>query len=261
MCRIWVKLIATMATTSPAICWRKRRKGWTFIFGDGAYLWLVLEIPLFPKLVSVVSVVAAAYCVIRIHRRSISAGELLNVLMTCGLFLVALAPLLIVSQFTAAYRVRFATNGFELLMLFWLLRQLPIGSLRLASIFAALGTGCSFVDVYGASAAAHAEYALYPKSLANLSPHDFHSIAILRPSWRARQAFDFGANAAEPAMFDLLIGPRYKGEATFDVTYMLLPPTLPAVEANVDRYRWLSKRTPWRSIPRQCMECQVSRTR
>ena len=205
-----------------------------FYLWDGAYLWLVLEIPLFPKLVSVVSVVAAAYCVIRIHRRSISAGELLNVLMTCGLFLVALAPLLIVSQFTAAYRVRFATNGFELLMLFWLLRQLPIGSLRLASIFAALGTGCSFVDVYGASAAAHAEYALYSKSLANLSPHDFHSIAILRPSWRARQAFDFGANAAEPAMFDLLIGPRYKGEATFDVTYMLLPPTLPAVEANVD---------------------------
>ena len=202
-----------------------------FYLWEGAYLWLGLEIPLFPKLVAVVSAIAAVYSVVRVFRGSINKGELLNVLMACGLLIVAAAPVLIVSQFSGTYRIRLAMNGIELLILFWLLRQLPIGSLRLASLFAALGIVCSFVDVYGTSKDAHEEHALYAKSVVNLSPLEYHSIAILRPRCCRRALglplrVDFGALAPAPGIFDLLIGPRYNGKAAFDVTTILLPSNL-----------------------------------
>ena len=210
---------------------------------EGAYLWLGLEIPLFPALIGIASIIAVIYCAVRIYRRSIGAGELLNVLLACALIIVAVAPVLIVGQFSVTYRIRLAMNGIELLILFWLLKQLPIGSSRLASLFAALGIGCSFVDVYGTSAAAHAEHVLYSKSVANLSRGDFHSIAILRPDCCRRALgfplrVDFGVLAPATGIFDLLIGPRYNGEAAFDVSTLVLPSgeaLLRAVERNDDR--------------------------
>ena len=137
-----------------------------FYLQEGAYLWLALELPWVPALVGSVSLIAAIYWAIRIIRRSISASTLLNMLIACGLLIVAISPVLIVGQFAVTYRIRLAMNGIELLIFFWLLRQLPIGSLRLAAIFAVLGMSSSFVDVYGTSAAAHAEYALYSKAVA-----------------------------------------------------------------------------------------------
>ena len=75
--------------------------------------------------------------VFRILRRSIEQGELLNFLIGCSLFLVAAAPLLVVHQFTQTYRSLFTLTAIEVLVLFWLLKQLPIGAARLAAIFAA----------------------------------------------------------------------------------------------------------------------------
>ena len=148
---------------------------------EGAYLWAGLDIPLFPALVGVAAILAAIYCAIRVFRRSIGTSELLNVLIACGLFFVAVGPVLVVGQFSTTYRIRLGMNGIELLILFWLLRQLPIGSLRLASLFAVLGIGCSFVDVYGVSAVrSRGTCPLFPVG-GQSSPRDFHSIAILRP--------------------------------------------------------------------------------
>ena len=205
-----------------------------FYIWEGAYLWLTLEIPLFPKLVVAVSVIATVYSMFRVFRGSINKGELLNVMMACGLFVAAVGPVLIVSQFSVTYRVRLAMNGIELLILFWLLRQLPIGSLRLASFLATFGVGCSFVGVYGTSAAAQAEHVLYSESVAHVASQDFHSIAIISPLCCKIQAFgwplrvDFGVLTPAPGIFDLLIGPRYKGQTAFSVTDLVLPssPTL-----------------------------------
>jgi hypothetical protein len=195
---------------------------------DGAYLWLGVEIPLFPILISVACIGASFFCAMRIYRRSIGVGELFNVLMACSLFIVVAAPLLVVQQFTTAVRVLFSLTAVEMLVVFWLLRQLPVGSLRLASLFAVLGVGCSFVDVYGTSAVAHAEHVLYARSVANLSPRDFHAIAILRPD-RYRRVFGFplrnepGGLGPAATIFDLLIGPRYNGTSAIDVTTLVLP--------------------------------------
>jgi hypothetical protein len=209
----------------------------TYFLG-GAYLWLGLEIPGSQALIGLAAIIGVAYLVIRGLRRSIEQGELLNFLIGCSLFLVAAAPLLVVHQFAQTYRSLFTMTAIEMLALFWLLRQLPIAALRLAAIFAVLGIVCSFADVYGTSASAHAEYAIYARSVANLTPHKFHSIVILRPNL-PRKAFgldlmnDYGSLAPIPSVFDLLIGPRYKGEAAFEVETLRMPLDYPrALEQN-----------------------------
>jgi len=196
---------------------------------DGAYLWLGLEIPMAPALIALVAIIGMAYLIVRGLRRSIEQGELLNFLIGCSLFLVAAAPLLVIHQFAQTYRSLFTLTAIEMLALFWLLKQLPIGALRLAAIFAAFGIICSLADVYGTSASAHAEYALYSKSVAGLAPHKFHSIVILRPNM-LKKAFgfdlknDWGGLSPIPSVFDLLIGRRYNGEAAFDVVTLRMPP-------------------------------------
>ena len=200
---------------------------------DGAYLWLGLEIPMAVALIGLAAIIGIAYLVVRGLRRSIEQGELLNFLIGCSLFLVAAAPLLVVHQFAQTYRSLFTMTAIEMLALFWLLKQLPIGAFRLAAIFAALGIVCSFADVYGTSASAHAEYALYSRSVAGLAPHKFHSIVILRPNI-PRPAFgfnlknDWGGLFPIPSVFDLLIGPRYNGEAAFEVATLRMPAGLRA---------------------------------
>jgi len=195
---------------------------------DGAYLWLGLEIPMAPALIALVAIIGMAYLIVRGLRRSIEQGGLLNFLIGCSLFLVAAAPLLVIHQFAQTYRSLFTLTAIEMLALFWLLKQLPIGALRLAAIFAAFGIICSLADVYGTSASAHAEYALYSKSVAGLAPHKFHSIVILRPNI-PRPAFgfnlknDWGGLFPIPSVFDLLIGPRYSGEAAFEVATLRMP--------------------------------------
>ena len=124
---------------------------------DGAYLWLGLEIPAAVALIGITTLVGIAYLVVRALRRSVEQSDLLNFLIGCSLFLVAAAPLLVVHQFAQTYRSLFTMTAIEMLALFWLLKQLPIGAFRLAAIFAALGIVCSFADVYGTSASAHAE--------------------------------------------------------------------------------------------------------
>ena len=196
---------------------------------DSSSLWLGLQIPLFRYLVGLVALVGAGYCAIRIFRRAITAREFINVLMACSLFVVAVAPVLVVHQFSTTYRIMLTMTGIELLVLFWLLNQMPIGGLRLASIFAALGIACSLIGIYGTSASAQAEYDLYSKTVANLSPQEFHSLVILRPA-RARPVFgfalenDYGGLAPISHVFDLLIGARYKGAAAFDVATLQMPP-------------------------------------
>ena len=195
---------------------------------DGAYLWLGLEVPAALALIALAAVIGIAYLIVRGLRRSIEQGELLDFLIGCSLFLVAAAPLLVIHQFAQTYRTLFTMTAIEMLALFWLLKQLPIGALRLAAIFAALGIICSFADVYGTSASAHAEYALYARSVAGLAPRKHHSIVILRPNM-LKKAFgfdlknDWGGLTPIPSVFDLLIGPRYNGEATFDVVTLRMP--------------------------------------
>ena len=195
---------------------------------DGAYLWLGLEIPAAVALIGITTLVGIAYLVVRALRRSVEQSDLLNFLIGCSLFLVAAAPLLVVHQFAQTYRSLFTITAIEMLALFWLLKQLPIGAFRLAAIFAALGIVCSFADVYGTSASAHAEQALYSRSVAGLAPHKFHSIVILRPNI-PRPAFgfnlknDWGGLFPIPDVFDLLIGPRYNGEAAFEVATLRMP--------------------------------------
>ena len=214
----------------------------SFYLWEGAYLWLSLEIPLFPKLVAAASLFAAAYLAVRVFRGSINKNVLLDILMAFGLFVVAVAPVLVVEQFAQTNRIQLAMNGIELLISFWLLRQLPIGSLRLASFFAMLGVCCSFAGVYGTSAVAHAEHVLYSKSISNVSPKGYHSIALISSTCCRMQALgfplrgDFGALTPAPGIFDLLIGPRYNGTTAFSVTDIPLPPeaaVLRAIERNL----------------------------
>ena len=100
-------------------------------------------------LIGIATLIGIAYLVVRALRRSVEQSELLNFLIGCSLFLVAAAPLLVVHQFAQTYRSLFTMTAIEMLALFWLLKQLPIGAFRLAAIFAALGIACSFADVYG----------------------------------------------------------------------------------------------------------------
>ena len=196
---------------------------------EGAFLWLGLEIPMFLGLIGLAAIVGIVYLIVHFLRGSIERGELVNFLLGCALFLVAAAPLLVVHQFTQTYRSLFTMTAIEMLALFWLLKQLPVVTFRLAGIFAAIGIVCSFADVYGTSASAHAEYALYSKAVANLDPHKFHSIVILRPDM-SRQAFglrlrnDWGSLAPISNVFDLLIGARYKGAGAFEVVTLRMPP-------------------------------------
>ena len=147
---------------------------------DGAMLWLGLQLPVVSEAVGIAAVFGAAWTLALVAHRSIKISELVNVLMACCLFVVAAAPLLFILQFTRTYRVMFAMTAIELLVVFWLLRRLPFGSLSLAALCAVLGMACAFADVYGLSASAHAEIALYAKAVANASPREFHSIAVLR---------------------------------------------------------------------------------
>jgi hypothetical protein len=204
------------------------RRLWIYLT-ESSSLWLGLQIPLFRYLVGLLALFGAGYCAVRIFRRAITTREFVNVLMACSLFVVAVAPLLIVHQFSTTYRIMLTMTGIELLILFWLLNQMPIGALRLASIFAVLGITCSLIGIYGTSASAQAEYDVYSKAVANLSPQQFHSLVILRPA-RARPAFgfalenDYGGLPPISNAFDLLIGARYKGAAAFDVATLQMPP-------------------------------------
>ena len=187
-----------------------------------SFLWLGLDVSEVPELIALVAAVGAIWCAIRLLRGSMKTGELLNVLIVCALFVIAAGPLLIVRQFTLTYRVMFTMTAIELLVLFWLLKQLPFSAVAVASAFAAVGLASAFVSVYGTASSAHAEYALDARSVAGLSPKQFHPIIILRPP-SARTAFgyelrdDFGWLSPIDHIFDLLIGRRYNGQASFDV--------------------------------------------
>ena len=189
---------------------------------EGAYLWLGLDIPGFPALIALAAATGAVWCAIGLIRGSMKTTELLNLLMAISLFVVAAGPLLIVQQFTMTYRIMFTMTAIELLVLFWLLKQLPLNAFAVASAFAAAGLACAFVSVYGTASSAHAEYALDARSVAGLSPRGFHPIIILRPgSPRTGFGFalrnDFGGLSPIDHIFDLLIGPRYEGRPSFDV--------------------------------------------
>lgn len=189
---------------------------------EASFLWLCLDVPGFPKLIALVAAVGAIWCAIRLLRGSMKTSELLNLLMVCSLFVIAAGPLLIVRQFTLTYRVMFTMTAIELLVLFWLLKRLPLSAAAVASAFAAAGLASAFVSVYGTASSAYAEYALDARSVAHLPPEQFHPIVILRPPSQ-RMAFgfelrnDFGSLSPIDHIFDLLIGRRYNGQASFDV--------------------------------------------
>ena len=151
-------------------------------FEDGAFLWLSLDIRFIPALVALLFLIGVMVCAIRFFRGELKIDRLINLVLACLLFVVAAGPLLIIEQFTVTYRVMLSMTGIEMLVLFWLLRQLPVPSLGLASFFAALGIGCAFAGVYGTSASNHADYELFSKAVAGMPPHDFHAITVLRPN-------------------------------------------------------------------------------
>ena len=84
----------------------------------------------------------------------------------------------------------------------------------------------AFISVYGTASSAHAEYAIDARAVAGLPVKQFHALVILRRNSR-RTAFgfalrnDFGA-LPPTYIFDLLIGPRYKGPPSFDVETVVL---------------------------------------
>ena len=194
---------------------------------EGAFLWLGLDVPGFLELIGLAAAIGAIWCGIRAFRGSIKTTELLNLLMVCALFVIAAGPLLIVHQFTLTYRVMFTMTAIELLVLFWLLKQVPwLNALTLASAFAAVGVVSAFISVYGTASSAHAEYAIDARAVSGLPARQFHPLVILRRNSR-RTAFgfdlrnDFGA-LSPTYIFDLLIGPRYKGPPSFDVETVVL---------------------------------------
>jgi hypothetical protein len=189
------------------------RRAWAYL-KIGEYFWLGLEISWFAELVALCGLLALSYCIVRIVRRSTVVTGLIGFLMACCLFLVAAAPLLIVEQFASTFRITFTMTAIELLIFFWLLKQLPIAAPVLASIMAAFGIGLSLISVYGIAASAHGEYVRDKRAVAALSPNAFHSIIVLRRN-APRTAFgydmrgDFGGLSPTVYIFDLLIGPRY----------------------------------------------------
>ena len=92
---------------------------------EGAFLWLGLDLPGFLELIASAAAIGAIWCAIRTFRGSITTSELLNLLMVCALFVIAAGPLLIVHQFAMTYRIMFTMTAIELLVLFWLLKQVP----------------------------------------------------------------------------------------------------------------------------------------
>jgi hypothetical protein len=208
---------------------------------EAAYLWMVLEVPWFAKIIALGALASLGYragsgCLNSFPRMisGVPLSTLINPIFACGLFLVAAAPLVTVHQFTQTYRVTLTMTGIELLVFFWLLKQLPINPAKLASAFAAIGAVLAFAGVYGMAAATATEFALYARAVADLSPasrEHFLPIVVLRQIYpdHARQAFgldlreDFGSLGLTDHTFDLLIGPRYSGKAAFDVTEFQLP--------------------------------------
>jgi hypothetical protein len=200
----------------------------------GAYFWLGLDIAWFPELIGLIAIVGLACGLVRLVRRSLGTAQVINALMACCLFVVAAAPLLIVHQYTTTFRVMFTMTAIELLVFFWLLKLLPVGSLLLASACAALGVAMSFVSVYGVASSVNAEYVLDANAVASLPAKRFHSILLLRPGL-VRKAFgldlrnDFGSLPPIDHIFDLLIGPRYDNQADFDVETLRLTRSGPLV--------------------------------
>ena len=208
----------------------------TAYLGSGGYFWLCLDVAWFPKLIGLSAFVAFSYCVMLVVRRSITTTGLINVLMACCLFIVAAAPVLIIEKFTLAFRIMFTMTAIELLALFWLLKQLPIGAVRVASGLAALGVAIAFVSVYGIASLAHAEYVIEKRAVAGLSPKKFHLIIILRRAQDMKfLGFDYrdqyGLMHPTEYSFDLLIGPRKWGQnpAAFDVETVYLGGDAPPV--------------------------------
>jgi len=196
---------------------------------DGANLWLGMQIPLVPRVVGVLALIGFVIGVLRRGNKT----EWLGALGACFLFLVVAGPLIVVQQFTQTLRVTFAMTSIELLVFFFLLKQLSSKAIRIALVFAGLGVVSAFFTVYGVSASAASEHALYAQSISGLDGRGrdrdhFAAIVVLRPL-RQRQAFgfnlrnDFGALAPIHHVFDLLIGTRYNGKAAFDVTEFRLP--------------------------------------
>lgn len=198
-------------------------------FKDGTFLWLSLDIRFIPTLIALLFPIGVIVCAIRFVRGELKTDGVVNLMLAALLFIVAAGPLLIIEQFTVTYRVMLTMTGIEMLVLFGLLRQFPVSSLGLASVFAALGLGCAFVDVYGTSASNHADYQLFSKAVAGLPAHDFHAITVLRPN-RLRRFLGFALNkefgGLNPTeyIFDSLIGTRYNERASFDVTMVKVNP-------------------------------------
>ena len=189
---------------------------------EGAFLWLGLDIPEFQEMVGLAAAIGALYCAMRLVRGSLKAAAFSNFIMICCLFVAAAAPLLIVHQYSNTYRIMFTMTAIELLALFWLLKQLPLRGITLALVLAGIGAVFAFVSVYGTALSSHVEYDVDARAVARLPAEQFHAIAQIRPIAQ-RTAFgfdlrnDFGALSPINHVFDLLIGLRYRGDATFDV--------------------------------------------
>ena len=189
---------------------------------NGAFLWLGIDIPEFQEMVGLAAAIGGFYCAIRLVRGSLKAAAFSSFIMICCLFVAAAAPLLIV-QPVLAYLSHHVYNDRDRIAGFVLAPE-PIAIPR-----AHIGVGLrgdwgifAFVSVYGTALSSHAEYDIDVRAVARLPAEQFHAIAQLRPI-APRTAFgfdlrnDFGALSPINHIFDLLIGPRYRGDATFDV--------------------------------------------
>ena len=178
----------------------------------GSFLWIGFDLPWVPIVVAVIAAIALAFGVFGFLRQK-PRGAYVNFIMACGLFVVAAAPVLLVSQFAVTFRIMLTMTAIELLVLFWLLNFLPVAGSFLASALALIGIAAAFVSVYGTSASNAMEYALSRRAVAHLVPNEFHSIMVIRRAL-ARQAFglplrgEFGVLAPTPYIFDELIGRR-----------------------------------------------------
>jgi F5/8 type C domain-containing protein len=183
----------------------------------GSYFWIGLQLPWFPTVVAVVAAIGLAFGVLRLRRRSTPARSYVNFMVACGLFVVAAAPVALVSQFTNTFRIMLTMTAIELLVFFWVLKFLPVATWFLSSALAAIGVVAAFVSVYGTSASVAMEYAIDKRAVAGLAPNEFHSILVLRRV-SPREAFglglrgEFGVLSPIPHVFDQLIGSRYFNE-------------------------------------------------
>ena len=171
-------------------------------------------LPLVPIAVGVIAAIALAFRVFRLLQRSKPRSAYVNFIVGCGLFAVAAAPVVLVSQFTVTFRIMFTMTGIELLLFFWVLNFLPLAGSVLASVIAAFAIGAAFVSVYGTAASNAMEYALSRRAVAHLVPNEFHSIMVLRRALPRRACGlplrgDFAGLSPIPHIFDQLIGSRY----------------------------------------------------